>query len=110
MSLLRKRIVSGAVVLASLATSGCGYALAGRGNFLPGWGYGFGLGFAVRLDRGQAPWIGNPGEYFWGGYAGTFFFVDPELELVPILMFQAPEKRAHYRVLFRDALYQAIIK
>jgi CubicO group peptidase (beta-lactamase class C family) len=80
-----------------------------RGNFLPGWGYGFGLGFAVRLDRGQAPWIGVPGEYFWGGYAGTFFFVDPEEELVPVLMFQAPEQRAQYRVLFRDALYQAII-
>lgn len=81
-----------------------------RGNFLPGWGYGFGLGFAVRLDRGQAPWIGVPGEYFWGGYAGTFFFVDPEEQLVPVLMFQAPEQRAHYRVLFRDALYQAIIE
>ncbi len=81
-----------------------------RGNFLPGWGYGFGLGFAVRLDRGQAPWIGVPGEYFWGGYAGTFFFVDPEEQLVSVLMFQAPEQRAQYRVLFRDALYQAIME
>jgi CubicO group peptidase (beta-lactamase class C family) len=64
----------------------------------------------VRLDRGQAPWIGVPGEFFWGGYAGTFFFVDPEEQLVPVLMFQAPEQRAHYRVLFRDVLYQAIIQ
>lgn len=80
-----------------------------RGNFLPGWGYGFGLGFAVRLDQGESPWIGTPGEFFWGGYAGTFFFVDPKQELVPVLMFQAPEKRAHYRVLFRDIVYQAIV-
>ena len=81
-----------------------------RGNFLPGWGYGFGLGFAVRLDQGESPWMGTPGEFFWGGYAGTFFFVDPKQELVPILMFQAPEKRQHYRVLFRDVVYQAIVE
>jgi CubicO group peptidase (beta-lactamase class C family) len=80
-----------------------------RGNFLPGWGYGFGLGFAVRLDQGEAPWMGTTGEFFWGGYAGTFFFIDPKQELVPVLMFQAPEKRQHYRVLFRDVVYQAIV-
>ena len=37
MSLLLERLFCGAVVLASLASSGCGYALAGRGNFLPGY-------------------------------------------------------------------------
>jgi len=81
-----------------------------RGNFLPGWGYGFGLGFGVRLEQGQSEWIGTPGEFFWGGYAGTFFFIDPSEQLVPVMMFQAPEKRQHYRVLFRSVVYQAIVE
>jgi CubicO group peptidase (beta-lactamase class C family) len=81
-----------------------------RGNFLPGWGYGFGLGFAVRLETGQAASMGSPGESNWGGYAGTAFFVDPKQELAPVMMFQAPEKRAHYRVLFRDVIYQSIVE
>jgi CubicO group peptidase (beta-lactamase class C family) len=81
-----------------------------RGNFLSGWGHGFGLGFGVRLEQGQSDWIGTPGEFFWGGYAGTFFFVDPKEELVPVIMFQAPEKRQHYRVLFRSVVYQAIVE
>ncbi len=80
-----------------------------RGNFLPGWGHGFGLGFGVRLEQGQSEWMGTPGEFFWGGYAGTFFFVDPKEQLVPVIMFQAPEHRQHYRVLFRDVVYQAIV-
>jgi CubicO group peptidase (beta-lactamase class C family) len=80
-----------------------------RGNFLPGWGYGFGLGFGVRLEAGQSDWMGTPGEFFWGGYAGTYFFVDPKEQLVPVMMFQAPEKRQHYRNLFRDVVYQAIL-
>jgi len=80
-----------------------------RGNFLPGWGHGFGLGFGVRLEQGQSEWMGTPGEFFWGGYAGTFFFVDPKEQLVPVIMFQAPEHRQHYRVLFRHVVYQAIV-
>ena len=80
-----------------------------RGNFLPGWGYGFGLGFGVRQEYGESPSMGTPGEFYWGGYAGTFFFVDPKEKLVPVLMFQAPEKRAHYRMLFRDVVYQSIL-
>ncbi|MDB6098799.1 MAG: putative penicillin binding protein, partial [Gammaproteobacteria bacterium] len=34
-------------------------------------GYGFGLGFAVRLQPGMAPVPGSVGQYFWGGLAGT---------------------------------------
>jgi len=54
--------------------------------------------------------MGSPGEFYWGGYAGTAFFVDQKQELAPVMMFQAPEKRAHYRVLFRDIVYQAIVE
>jgi CubicO group peptidase (beta-lactamase class C family) len=79
-------------------------------TFLPGPGYGFGLGFATRIDRGQSEWPGSPGDFFWGGYAGTYFWVDPEEELVPILMVQEPVRRQYYRILFRNLVYQSIVK
>jgi CubicO group peptidase (beta-lactamase class C family) len=40
---------------------------------LPGPGYGFGVGFAVRRDAGVSPVAGSPGEYNWGGAGGTGF-------------------------------------
>ncbi len=78
-------------------------------NWLPGPGYGFGLGFGVRLETGMSEWMGTPGEFYWGGYAGTAFWVDPKEQLVPVLMMQAPGKRAHYRTLFRDLVYQSLV-
>ena len=79
-------------------------------TYLPGPGYGFGLGFATRTDRGQSEWPGSPGDFFWSGYAGTYFWVDPEEELVPVLMTQEPLRRQYYRVLMRNLVYQAIVK
>jgi CubicO group peptidase (beta-lactamase class C family) len=78
-------------------------------SWLPGPGYGFGLGFGVRLETGMSEWMGSPGEFYWGGYAGTAFWVDPKEKLVPVLMMQAPGKRAHYRTLFRDLVYQSLV-
>src|SRR6185312_4846759 len=40
-------------------------------------GHGFGLGFAVRTAPGLSAVPGSVGSYFWGGIAGTTFFVDP---------------------------------
>ncbi len=71
-------------------------------------GYGFGLGFAVRLTPGIAPMPGSVGQYYWGGAAGTTFWVDPAERLYAVLMIQAPGQREHYRVLFRDMVYAAI--
>jgi CubicO group peptidase (beta-lactamase class C family) len=48
------------------------------------------------------------GDYFWGGYAGTYFWIDPKEQLIPILMFQDPARRQHYRLLFRAAVLQAL--
>ena len=71
-------------------------------------GHGFGLGFAVRRTAGLAPFPGSVGAYFWGGAAGTTFWVDPAERLYAVLMIQAPGQREHYRVLFRDLVYAAI--
>ncbi|BBK45487.1 serine hydrolase [Allostella vacuolata] len=77
-------------------------------NYLPGPGYGFGLGFAVRLGPGVA-WIpGSTGDCYWSGVGGTYFWIDPAERLIAILMMQAPAQRQHYRQLFRNLVYQAL--
>ncbi|HTO45627.1 MAG TPA: serine hydrolase domain-containing protein [Burkholderiales bacterium] len=77
-------------------------------NWIPGNGYGFGLGFAVRRETGQSTWPGSVGEFFWAGYAGTYFWIDPKEQLVPVYMSQEPNRRQHYRVIFRDLVYQSL--
>ena len=77
-------------------------------TYLPGAGYGFGLGVAVRLASGEANTPGSPGDYNWGGWGGTYFWVDPKEKLVAIWMMQAPAQRNYYRVMFRNAVYAAI--
>lgn len=71
-------------------------------------GHGFGLGFAVRTAAGMAPFPGSVGNYYWGGAAGTTFWVDPAERLFAVMMIQAPVQREHYRLLFRDLVYAAI--
>lgn len=72
-------------------------------------GHGFGLGFAVRTAPGLAPVPGSAGQYYWGGIAGTTFFVDPAQELYAVLMVQAPNQREHYRELLRHLVYAALV-
>ena len=72
-------------------------------------GYSFGLGFAVRGAAGMATIPGSAGEFTWGGYGGTFFWVDPKEEIVAIYMSQAPgPSRQYYRRLFKALVYQAV--
>ena len=79
-----------------------------EGPLLPP-GHGFGLGFAVRTAQGISPVPGSVGLYYWGGIAGTTFFVDPALDLYAILMIQAPNQRDYYRPLFRDLVFAALV-
>jgi CubicO group peptidase (beta-lactamase class C family) len=72
-------------------------------------GHGFGLGVAVRKTLGVASVPGSVGMYFWGGMAGTTFFVDPAEDLFAILMLQAPNQREYYRMLFRDLVYATLL-
>lgn len=83
-------------------------AIPVTGDVLPP-GYGFGLGFAVRKAAGIASMPGSAGLYYWGGIAGTTFFVDPVQDLYALLMIQAPNQRDHYRPLFRSLVYAALV-
>ena len=78
-------------------------------GYLPGPGYGFGLGVAVRTDAGLAPFPGSVGDYFWGGYAGTYFWVDPAEDLAVVFMMQAPRMGPAYRELLRSMVYGALL-
>lgn len=78
--------------------------------YIPGRGYGQGFDFYVRLDTGRAPFLGNPGEFYKGGIAGTHFWVDPKEGLVAVLMVSAPDYREYYRFLIKSLIYQSIIK
>ena len=62
--------------------------------YLPGPGYGFGLGFAVRKEAGVATSQGSPGDYNWGGAGGTYFWVDPKENMFVVFAMQSPRNRA----------------
>jgi CubicO group peptidase (beta-lactamase class C family) len=76
--------------------------------YLPGLGYGFGLGFAVRTSAGEAGSIGAAGEYNWGGAGGTAMWVDPASDLVTVFMMQSPKQRVLYRPILRNLVYGAL--
>ena len=113
--MLNRGILDGNRVLGSktvdyMASNHLGKNISRAGPlYLPGPGYGFGLGFAVRENEGVSAWPGSVGEYFWGGYAGTYFWVDPKEDLVVVSMTQSVKHRVYYRMLLRNLVYQAII-
>ncbi len=76
----------------------------------PQLGLGFGLGFAVRTHAGRNPLPGSVGDFSWSGVSGTYFWIDPQQQLIAILMMQAPIQRMHYRYLMRTMTYQAIVE
>jgi CubicO group peptidase (beta-lactamase class C family) len=75
-----------------------------------GPGYGFGLGFAVRLQDGFAVAPGSTGDAMWAGAWGTSFTIDPREGVVGILMAQGPSNRVHTRMLFKNLIYGALVR
>ncbi len=72
------------------------------------FGQGFGLGFCVRKEAGRNPVPGSVGDFYWSGVYGTYFWVDPQEQLIGVLMLCAPDLRRHYRALMRQLVYQAL--
>jgi CubicO group peptidase (beta-lactamase class C family) len=102
-----KRIL-GPRTVAYMTADQMGSTIAPGPYFLPGPGYGFGLGFGVRKSEGGPAIPGSPGDYYWGGVGGTYFWNDPKEDLLVVFMMQAPKQRVHYRALLRDMIYSAI--
>jgi len=72
-------------------------------------GYGFGLGFAVRVERGMAPTPGSAGQYAWHGVAGTTFWIDPAEDMFAIFLSQAPGQLGHMSPMVRALAYAALV-
>jgi len=74
-------------------------------------GHGFGLDFAVMEDPAAAGEPDAAGSYYWGGAAGTWFWIDPETDLTFVGMIQhryRPTVR-EVRGLSRNLVYQAVV-
>jgi CubicO group peptidase (beta-lactamase class C family) len=78
--------------------------------YLPGAGYGFGLGFAVRRTTGGAADSGSAGDYTWNGVGGTHFWVDPKEDMFVVFMIQSPRQRPHYMSVIRNMVYAAVVQ
>lgn len=77
---------------------------------LPFSGAGFGLDFAVIENESAVSYPVSRGEYFWGGLATTLFWIDPEEELVVIMMTQyLPWNEPYYRDMMHRLVHAAII-
>jgi CubicO group peptidase (beta-lactamase class C family) len=98
----------GPKTVAYMAADHLGNVIVPGPYYLPGPGYGFGLGFAVRKEQGVSPIAGSPGDYYWGGVGGTYFWVDPKEDMFVVFMMQSPKQRVHYRPVIRDMIYAAL--
>ncbi len=60
--------------------------------------------------RGLNPMDGTVGEYYWAGYAGTFFWVDPKEELVGVYMMQSVRQLVPFATSFKTLVEQAVVE
>ena len=74
-------------------------------------GYGFGLGVAVRMERGLSAINGNVGDFTWNGANGTVFWADPKEQMVVVMMGVAPgDIRKIHREQLNSVIYGALEK
>jgi CubicO group peptidase (beta-lactamase class C family) len=104
-----RRIVSPKTV-AYMTSDHLGASVAPGPYYLPGAGFGFGLGFAVRKEAGVSPFAGSVDEFNWGGAGGTYFWADPRENLFVLFMMQSPKQRVYYRAVLKSMIYAAIEK
>ena len=73
-----------------------------------GFGYGFGGYVITNVAQNDVP--GSVGTYAWGGGASTYFFIDPQEELIALFLTQLqPSDSYPLRAQFRGLVYQAIV-
>lgn len=71
--------------------------------FQPGVGFGFNVGVTVDNTKGDFPT--SNGEYYWAGLASTIYWIDPEQQLIAILMTQYMPYRGEF---YRDVLHRLV--
>lgn len=77
-------------------------------------GEGFGLGGYVVLDPARRGQPGSVGQFGWSGTAATWFFIDPQEQLIAILMMQhlprgLPRDPPRLGRPFNNLVYQSLV-
>jgi len=68
----------------------------------------FGLGFAVISDLAASGELGSKGIYHWGGAFATSYWIDPEENLVAVIMTQQRPNKSDIANRFMTLVYQAL--
>jgi CubicO group peptidase (beta-lactamase class C family) len=77
--------------------------------YFPGPSSGYGLGFAVRPP--PPPNTSWPlGEYRWDGAGGSFYFVDPQDDMLVVFMVQAPTQGGRIQLALKTMMFEALGK
>ncbi|MEE4350588.1 MAG: serine hydrolase domain-containing protein [Pacificimonas sp.] len=72
-------------------------------------GVGFGLGFATTMDPHASLQPGSPGEFYWGGYFSTAFFIDPIERIIMVFMTQVgPSMQFNVRRELKTLIHAAL--
>jgi CubicO group peptidase (beta-lactamase class C family) len=74
-----------------------------------GGGTGYGLGVGIVLDNAANGNLGSKGQFGWGGYATTYVIIDPEEEMISILLSQRAPVMLPIWAQFQTLVYQAVI-
>jgi CubicO group peptidase (beta-lactamase class C family) len=72
-------------------------------------GYGFGLGSRVLLNVAESSMPGSVGEFGWSGAGKTYYWVDPQEQLIGVLMSQYMFSFDNPDMDFRALAYQALV-
>jgi CubicO group peptidase (beta-lactamase class C family) len=72
-------------------------------------GYGFGLGSRVLMSVAESALPGSVGEFGWAGAATTHYWIDPQEELIGVLMTQSMLSFDPLAADFRVLAYQALV-
>ena len=84
---------------------------AGKDGHLLSWlpCYGYGLGFAVRVNDSECGFTGNMGELCWFGVLNTFFWIDPQKKIICIgLTHMVPSGGYEWSKELRNIIYSSL--
>ena len=77
---------------------------------LMGESRGFGLGFGVLYDTEKDSSPAANGQFYWGGYFSTRFFVDPTEKIIALFMTQRLPNKEEYKYALNRYIYRALEK